>query len=416
MMDEIKNNGQNSERPELTGRVNFRKETPKAGLNKQAIAAIGILGLVVVGFLIKGSFNGSESTAGPNKVETPVSTKVTVKKTADKTSNKKNTVRKQKKRRGPRSALYQSNRGRKKKEPLVRNYRDNYWRHIWEMEFVLYKNGETRLEDLEEVWDNAMRLKYSMNGIFEPLEDKDIVQARLQEFEHFVVRKMVVWDESSSLKHVRKEWETVREAHFGTTERSKYSTPELDEVQIKRDPPNNSDIREILTELEEFTAQSLEEMREFKEQKREIAGLKGVGLKSELRHDLDQDVSAWVSNWVGEVDEVTACTRPRPIWWFEGKGKYRLHEAGHSKNPYRVSKINWNSWRKGNTTLRTYDQGPKPFRQVLSRIDYVRGSLTGAARDLGNWYMSSLDRCIGSLEQAQKELASAREKMKELNI
>ena len=406
-MDEFKNSGQNRERPELTGRVNFRKETPKAGLNKQAIAAIGILGLVVVGFLIKGSFNGSESAAAQGKVETPVSEKATVKKTTKKTTNK---------RKGPRSALYQSNRRGKKKEPLVRNYRDNYWRHIWEMEFVLYKNGETRLEDFEEVWNNAMRLKYSMNGIFEPLEDKDIVQARVQEFEDFVVRKMVVWDETSTLKHVRQEWEIVREAHFGTTERSKFSTPELDKVQIKRDPPNNSDIREILTELEEFTAQSLKEMREFKKRQREIAGLKGTGLKSELRHDLDQDVSAWVYEWVGEVDEVTACKRPRPIWWFEGKGKYRLHKAGHSKNPYRVSKINWNSWHKGNTTLTTYDQGPKPFRRVLRYIDYVRGSLTGAARDMGNWYMSSLDRCIGSLEQAQKELASARNKMMELNI
>ena len=252
------------------------------------------------------------------------------------------------------------------------------------------------------------------NGIFAPLEDKDIVKARLEEFERFIVRKMVVWDETATLKHVRKEWEKIREAHFGTTERSKYSTAEMDKVQIKRDPPNDSDIREILTELEEFTAQSLIEMREFKKRRKEIAGLEGTSLKSELRHELDNDVQAWVYQWVDKVDKVTACKRPRPIWWFEGKGKYRLHKEGHSKNPYRVSKINWNSWHKGNIILTTYDQGPKPFRRVLRYIDSVRGSLTGASRDLGNWYMSSLDRCIGGLEQAEKELASAREKMKEI--
>ena len=395
-MDETKRSGQLDGQPELTVRANFRKKKPKSGSNNRVIAIILILGAAIVGYLMNRSSSAHDSISTQPQEKTQVEGKSTE--------------------RGPRSALYQSKRRGKKKEALVRNYRDNYWRHIWEMEFVLYKNGETRLEDLEEVWDNAMRLKYSMNGIFEPLKDKDIVQARLQEFEDFVVRKMVVWDETSSLKHVREEWETVREAHFGTTERSKFSTAELDKVQIKRDPPNNSDIRDILAELEEFTDQSLTEMREFKTRQQEIAGLQGAGLKSELRHDLDKDVQAWVYQWVDKVNDVTACKRPRPLWKFEGKKKYSLFQKGHSQNPYRVSKINWNSWHKGNTSLRTYDQGPKPYRQVLGHIDDVRGSLTGASRDMGNWFMSSLDRCIASLEQAQKELASAREKLKKIKL
>lgn len=244
-----------------------------------------------------------------------------------------------------------------------------------------------------------------------------VVQTRkkLLKYQKSIVRALVVWSDISTLARLRQIWEKLRKEIFGQNALFRKAESDLDILQKERDPPNNSDLRDVLKEFEQLIIEARANMEDYQMRLQELESNKGQAFW-DLKKDLNLEFKDWFDPWSEQVRKAVINDRPRPKWNYSHSGRKYIHHKSGYLDRYRIASYLFNSWLKPSrfNKSRKPTQGPKGLEKVYESIDIMRGELQGLIQVI--WLSRQIELLPSVCKNVERENAKAREELEKLGF
>jgi hypothetical protein len=284
-----------------------------------------------------------------------------------------------------------------------------FFSEIRDIERILYDDGPTRLEHLEELWWDVYGLMNYVNwihGLEKVSKKKNLKRQFDMPIEPFmrsckklmndITGALVNWSDRSILPIFRAQWEKIRSRFFINNPIFKTSSPQLDKLQSKREPANDSDLIKLLDRLESFIKTSQKEARDLITRHDELGNDSAyIDMKSELRDQLDR----WCFRWIDKLSRFEKCERQRPKWKKTYSGKLVLDKKKYNK--YHIPPKN---------------QGPIQLKKVFSLLDRSINDLRVIRYNFGAWRLQALKNGMKNFKWSLEHIEKARQYLKELGF
>jgi len=297
----------------------------------------------------------------------------------------------------------------KKEIEIKRMPPDRFFSEIRDIERILYDEGPTKLEHLEELWWDVYGLMNYVNWIhgLEKVSKKKNLKRQFdmpieafitscKKFMHDITGALVIWSDRSTLPIFRAQWEKIRSRFFINNPRFNTSSPQLDKLQSQREPANDSNLIKLLDRLESFIKTSQKEARDLIARHEELGNDSAFSdMRSELRNQLDQ----WCFQWIDKLERFEKCERQRPQWKKTYSGKLVLEKKKYNK--YHIPSKN---------------QGPIQLKKVFSLLDRSINDLRVIRYHFGAWRLDALKNGMKNFNWSLERIEKARQYLKELGF